>query len=161
MPTAQAVFNRMLREQVAPRLRELGFKGSGQNFSLPSETHYALLGFQKSDFSDKSAARFTVNLTVVGREAWEQGSRRAWPDQPLRPPHANWGLPPMLEEKFAGAYWHSRIGFLMPGGRDRWWRVEADADTRDIAEAVAAEIEEFAVPAMRQRMRQPEVPEGL
>src|SRR5215203_3046681 len=107
MPTAQAVFKTMLRDQVAPRLRELGFEGSRQNFSLPSETHYALLAFQKSDFSDKSAVRFTVNLTVVGREDWEQGSRRAWPDQPLRPPQANSGLPPMLEQKFAGAYWQS------------------------------------------------------
>src|SRR4051812_35630432 len=41
-----------------------------------------------------------VNLTVVGREAWERGSQSVWPNRPVRPPGANWGLPPMLEEKF-------------------------------------------------------------
>jgi hypothetical protein len=142
----------MLRDDVAPRLRALGFTGSGQNFALPSATHWALLGFQKSDFSDRGRVAFTINLTVVGREAWEQGSRDAWPAQPVRPPGANWGLPPMLEEVFRGAYWHSRIGLVMPGSRDRWWNVLADADNGDVAVAVVAEIEEFALPAMRERM---------
>ncbi len=115
MATAQERFTAMLRDEVAPRLRAMGFKGSGQNFALPSESHWSLLGFQRSAFSDKDKVAFTINLTVVGRRNWEEGSRRAWPTQPPRTPGANWGLPPMLEQMFGGAYWHSRIGLLMPG----------------------------------------------
>jgi hypothetical protein len=150
----------MLRDEVAPRLRALGFKGTGQKFALPSETHWALLGFQKSGFSDMGQVAFTVNLTVVERDAWERGSQEAWPNRPVRPPGANWSLPPMLEEKFVGAYWHSRIGFVMPGSRDRWWKVLADADNADVAVAIVAEIEEFAVPAMHERMGQGGLPQG-
>jgi hypothetical protein len=150
--SAQETFKTMLRDQVAPRLRRLGFKGSGQNFALPSETHWALLGFQRSDFSDRDEIAFTINLTVVGRKEWETGSRQAWPGHPFRRPGANWGLPPILEEKFGGAYWHSRIGRLMPGGRDRWWKVIAEEDTGDLAEALVAEIEEFALRAMHERI---------
>jgi len=40
----------------------------------------------------------------------------------------------------------------MPGGRDSWWTVAADQDSRDLATVVVAEIEEFAIPAMRERM---------
>jgi hypothetical protein len=44
METAQNTFKRMMREQVAPKLRVLGFKGSGQKFVLASDSHWALLG---------------------------------------------------------------------------------------------------------------------
>jgi hypothetical protein len=151
--TAQDTFKAMLRDLVAPELRSLGFKGSGQNFSLPNDSHWALLGFQKSDFSHRDEISFTINLTVVRRDEWERGHAKAWPSRPVRPPGANWGLSPMLEADFGGAYWHERIGSLMPGGRDRWWTVADDEDTRDLAAVVVAEIDEFAIPAMRERTR--------
>jgi hypothetical protein len=58
----------MIREHVAPALREMGFKGSGQNYSLPSETHWVSLWFQKSAYSDALRIRFTVHLLVVGKD---------------------------------------------------------------------------------------------
>lgn len=150
MGAAQEAFRAMLRDQVAPRLRSLGFKGSGQTFRLPSETHWALLGFQKSAWSDADRVSFYVNLTAVGRDDWAKG-REAWPSLPDHP-GANWGLPPMIEAAFAGKYWHSRLGPLIPGGLDRAWVVSAGEDTHEVARAVVAHIEEFAVPAMRDRM---------
>ena len=143
----------MLRDEIAPQLRSLGLKGSGQNFYLPSESHWALLGFQKSQWSDASRVSFTVNLTIVGHEDWVTG-RAAWPNLPERP-RATWGLPPMMKSAFAD-YWHTRIGSLMPSGRDQWWDVTADARTSDIADAVVADIREFAVPAMLERMTAPD-----
>jgi hypothetical protein len=108
-----------------------------------------LLGFQKSAWSDKSRISFYVNLTVVGRDEWARG-REAWPNLPGQP-GANWDLSPMMAPAFPG-YWHSRLGFLMPGGRDRAWDVSVNEDTGDVARVVVAEIAEFAVPAMRERM---------
>ena len=146
----------MLRDRVAPELRKLGFVGSGQNFALPSESHWALLGFQRSAWSSAESVDFTINLTVVSRDAWEKG-REQWPTLPERP-GANWGLSPMMEPAFGGAYWHSRIGDVMPGRRDRWWKIASDADAADVTYAVVAEIREFAVPAMRERMAENATP---
>src|SRR6266508_1633339 len=63
--TAQESFKQMLRDHVAPALREMGFRGSGQNFSLRSDSHWALLDFQKSQWSSEDKIAFTVNLPVV------------------------------------------------------------------------------------------------
>jgi hypothetical protein len=66
----------MMREQVAPALRGLGIKGSGQSFANPSERYWALIGFQKSRRSSSAVLEFTVNLTVVSRAASVLASRR-------------------------------------------------------------------------------------
>ena len=68
VPTAQEAFVKMMKEEIAPALRRLGFKGSGQRYELPSPTHWALLGFQKSAYSDSPEVRFTVNVTIAGRD---------------------------------------------------------------------------------------------
>jgi hypothetical protein len=85
MATALDIFRLMMREEIAPGIRRMGFKGSGQSFILPSETHWVLLGFQKSTTSNANAVRFTVNVTAASRRAWTQarsehsylGERRA------------------------------------------------------------------------------------
>jgi hypothetical protein len=84
VPTAQDTYREMMKTQVAPALRGLGFKGSGQNYELPVAGHWAMLGFQKSAWSDASALRFTVNVLVVSRAAWEKArSERSY--VPARP----------------------------------------------------------------------------
>jgi hypothetical protein len=35
---------RMLADRVAAALREMGFRGSGQNYFLPSDSHWQMLG---------------------------------------------------------------------------------------------------------------------
>jgi uncharacterized protein DUF4304 len=63
-------FRSMMRDHVAPALRAMGFVGSGRSYVLPSDTHWVLLGFQKSRSSDAAAVPFTVNVTVASKEAW-------------------------------------------------------------------------------------------
>jgi hypothetical protein len=142
MVTAQETYREMMKMQVAPALRELGFKGSGQNYELPAPGHWAMLGFQKSVWSDASGLRFTVSMLVVSRAAWEKArSERSY--VPARPT-ANrlWG-------DFA---WQKRIGALLPGGQDHWWEVKADSTTDDLAAEVVSAIEDFALPAMREQI---------
>jgi Domain of unknown function (DUF4304) len=55
--TAQEAFTMMVKEQIAPALRELGFKGSGQRFTLPDDEHWALIGLQKFTWSNREAMR--------------------------------------------------------------------------------------------------------
>jgi hypothetical protein len=147
--TAQEGFKSLMRDAVAPRLRGLGLKGSGQNYTLPSQTHWAFLGFQKSAYSDRERIDFTVNVTVVSRSDWERG-RQVRPQMPAKP-GANWDLPPYIAADF-GDYWNARLGHLMPGGRDRWWTFNPNDTTDDLARAIVAEIEEFALPAILERI---------
>jgi hypothetical protein len=158
MASAQEMFKAMLRDEVAPALRSMGFKGSGQNFALPSDSHWALLGFQRSQSNDRSRVSFTVNVVVVPRDVWERGSRAAWPDlgEGLRNrPTANAALSPKVEPAFEGRFWHRRIGVLMPAGRDTWWEIDADSDVPRLAGEVVASIRGYALPTMRERLGYP------
>ncbi len=48
------------------------------------------------------------------------------------------GLP--LSSTLEGTYWHSRIGSVIPGRLDRWWRIARNDGAADVAEAVVAEF---------------------
>ena len=132
----------MMREQVAPRLRMLGFKGSGQRFTLPSETHWALLGFQRSAWGDSNEGRFTINLTVVSKDAWE--ASRA--DRPHRGPSP-------APNAFEGApAWEVRIGMLASERFDSWWPVRAGEPTERVAGEVVRAVDDYALPEMRRQI---------
>lgn len=73
-----------LKTLIALCLRAIGFKGSGQNFRLPSDDHWAMLGSQKSTSSDATHVRFTANVLVVSRVAWDAArAEQQVPDPPL------------------------------------------------------------------------------
>ena len=141
---AQEAFTVMMREQIAPALRSLGLKGSGQSYSIPSESHWALVGFQKSGASSAGAVKFTVNLQVQPRDAWERAyQERSWIGAKPSP------------NTLAGVEggWWSRIGQLLPDGEDRWWWIEPDRPTEPVADEVIAAIRDYALPGMRLRMK--------
>jgi Domain of unknown function (DUF4304) len=142
MPTAQETYGELLKTRVAPALRELGFKGSGQNYGLPSDDFWALLGFQKSTSSDAGRVRFTANVLVVSRADWD-AVREERPHLPKRP----------TATTFWGTFvWQKRIGALLPGGEDLWWEVAAGVDTTELADAVVWAVQDYVLPAMRRRM---------
>jgi hypothetical protein len=133
----------MFKRFVAPRLRELGFKGSGQNYELSSDEYWALLGFQKSTYSDASLVRFTANVLVVSRSTWND-IRAERPTLPRRP----------TATTFWGTFvWQKRIGALLPGGEDLWWKVEAGAGAAELADAVVRAARDYVLPAMRRQMK--------
>ena len=76
MGTAQETYDEMVREGLRPTLKAQGFKGSGSTFTWPSRSHFAQLGFQESQFSDRDALRFTVNVTIADRSSWAGCSSR-------------------------------------------------------------------------------------
>jgi hypothetical protein len=140
----------MLRDEIAPALRASGLKGSGQRFVVPSESHWALLGFQKSAWSDRQRLTFTVNLTVVAHDVWANARQRL-PQLPEQP-GANWGLPPNMKSALDTGYWHARIGDLMPGNLDRWWELRATEDYTAVAAETVEAIRTYAIPEMRKRL---------
>ena len=120
---APEVFAAKMCEQVAPALYELGLKGSGQSFSIPSKRYRALIGFQRSVSSSSAAVKLTLNLTVVSRDAWAQ----AFEAGPWVGPKPKANVHAMVPGE-----WNARIGQLLPKGcgtaptldrrmRDRLW----------------------------------------
>ena len=142
METALDIFRLMMRDEIAPELRRMGFKGSGQSFRLPSETHWVLLGIQKSGHSYPGLVRFTVNVMVVSKRTWtEARSERSYvPEQPSA--NTMWG--PWL--------WQQRIGHLLPGRSDKWWEVD-DRRSAEVAKREVLEgIRDCVLPAIQQQL---------
>jgi Domain of unknown function (DUF4304) len=143
MPKAQETYNELLKTLIAPGLRAIGFKGSGQTYRLPSDEHWAMLGFQKSTSSDATHVRFTANVLVVARSAWDS-ARAESPHLPERP----------TATTYWGTYvWQKRIGALLPGGEDMWWDVEAGEDGAELADAIVWAVRDYVLPAMRRQMK--------
>jgi hypothetical protein len=138
---AQEAFKMMMREQVAPALRQLGFKGSGQAFTLPSDEYWALAGFQKSVSSNAQHVRFTVNLTVVSRQEWAE----------IFAKHPTFGAKP--KANVHGGGWHARIGQLLADSSDHWWWVEPDRPTEAVGREAIAAIRDYGLPEMQRHMR--------
>jgi hypothetical protein len=141
MVTAQETHREMMKTQIAPRIRALVFKGSGQKYELRSPHYWALLGFQKSAFSDASQIRFTVNVAVVSRPAWD-AARKDWPDLPTR----------TTADVPQGPVWWRRLGQLIHDGQEIWWVLGAVIDTAELAAAVLWAVEDYALPALRAQM---------
>lgn len=134
--TAQDAFKRMMSDSVIPLLRSHRYRGSGQRFWLPSESHHAGLGVQKRLGSTRQAVRFTANLVVVGRGEWEDFLIEH-PYHPERPSPNTFAPPP--------AIW-KRLGEVMPDGRDTWWTIsEGDGEDQSASEFTEA-IAAFAIP---------------
>src|ERR1700738_4635168 len=128
-----------MKEAFAPALRSAGLRGSSPSFSIPSKTHFALLGFQKSQFSHAGDVKFTLNLKVVSKDAWE-AMRATRPYFPAKPaPNTGYGT----------FEWHKRIGELLPGGQDTWWHLRVDQDNAPTIAAVVEVLVKSAVPALR------------
>ena len=131
----------MLRTNVRPRLREVGFRAAGSVFSWPTEDSIAQVGLQKHRTSNRHEVWFTANVTVVGLNEWE-AVRAKRPDFPERP---------SANVYYFGLIWQRRVGHLMPDGLDKWWILQADDGWQEIADDFVAAVEKFVLPELRQR----------
>jgi hypothetical protein len=137
--SSQEIYAAALKDEVAPVLREAGFKGSGANFTLPSETHFATIGFQKSQYSDRDALKFTINLKVVPKAVWEE----------MRQQRSHLPAKPSPNTIYGNYEWNQRIGLLMPERTDRWWWVYGSEDNTGTFTEVKRALMEIGVPALR------------
>ncbi len=142
MDDAQTVFKAWTKDALAPALRGMGFRGSGQVFTLPDEECWALLGIQKSTSSTSELLKFTLNFSVANRHLWNE--LREWKHYWLGArPSANIQSPSrtML-----------RIGNVLPDGNDKWWSVAADASPAELAtllSEVETAVRDYGLPELR------------
>ncbi|MER5732002.1 DUF4304 domain-containing protein [Streptomyces sp. NPDC002138] len=139
---ATDLFHQMLRERIAPALREAGFTGAGREYRLAvAAPDHALIGFQRSAGSTPDHCRFTVNLRAVGYEEHEDLRR-------LRP-----ALGTRLSANRVGPVgWHARIGQLLGHPHDHWWTITDESSASAVAEDVVDLVQRHAVPALWGRL---------
>lgn len=144
MGRAAQTFTGFLREDIAPRLRELGFKGSGRRFSLPDDDHYAVVSFntRRTGFDDR--VQFTLSVSIVEKARWER-ARQASPSLPTRPSAvATYGLDDDV--------WWRPVGTIV-GGHERWWTLDAAGTRRGfLAREVLGAIQDAVLPTLRRRL---------
>jgi hypothetical protein len=129
----------MHKEWIGPRLRELGFRGSGGVYTRPDSRNFVRIGFQKSVYGTKQQVKFTLNVSVINKAQWE--AARAEQDHLPVEPSAN--------TFYGGAFWQQRISELMPRqDRERWWELSPTSDIEAVAADVLKVIEEIGLPAM-------------
>jgi len=144
MPTVRQRYEKFLRTEIVPALRNLGLRGGPTAFVLPDERSWALIGFDRSwKDARQGKARFTVNLTHVTKEAWEDNrSRLSW--LPIRP----------TASSSAGFHWVEviRLGQLLPEGGDRWWSLDGPQPDATIALEVVGAITDLGIPWLRSQI---------
>jgi hypothetical protein len=139
--TSQQMYDRMMKEVVAPALRDFGFSGSAGRFELKTDAAtWRLLGFQKSVYSDRDEVRFTLNLSTISKATWaEQSKSRVLAAKPsMTIFYGEWAR-------------QTRITDLLPDKDvgEKWWRVIAGDAIEPIAADVLSDIELYALPWLR------------
>lgn len=120
----------MVRDQIWPALKALGFKRTRYNFHRAVGRNWEVVNLQKSAYSDRDDLRFTVNLAVgldrTRDDRWAEGKR---------PPEYKCQL-------------RMRIGDLLngPDSRDLWWDLDRETDHAQLGDAVVSSITTYGLP---------------
>ncbi|MFF1902234.1 hypothetical protein [Kitasatospora sp. NPDC058218] len=148
MTTAHELYAKGLRDHLAPALRALGLLGWRRTFSLPDETHWALLGLvEQGGPSDPSGAvtgpadgpvRYTFDLSVVRRADWAVAALPG----PRPDPRTVYGI----------ETWRARIGEVLPVGEDVWWEVLPGPRWRVALDDSIAAVRHYGLPELLRRV---------
>jgi hypothetical protein len=141
-PSPQQVYAEWMKVTFGPALRAEGMRGSGGRFEFPSQAVWAQLGFQKSAYGDGREVRFTVNLSVIRREVWEE-KRSAKPHLGERP-----------SPTFHHGAWADqvRIGTLTPNKDDKWWRIVRGVESSIVRDDALHDLLTYGVPWLQARI---------
>jgi Domain of unknown function (DUF4304) len=135
---AQKAYEDAMTGVIAPALRDLGLVKVGKLFVLPDNSHWALLGIQKSrTISHSDFMEFTVNLGTVPKV-----DRQKRPTSTLH---------------FSDFASYSRLGHLMPSSRDRWWSASTEPSgtfptTTEVGRDVVSAVRDYGLPWLRQQI---------
>jgi len=132
-------YNAMLKDTVGPRMRELGFRGSGGVYTRPDPDYFIRVGFQKSVYGSRQHVKFTLNLSAISKAQWGHA----------RTDRTNLPKEPAANTFYGLEHWQRRINLLMPAQeRPPWWELTPQTDTPTLAREVLLAIERYALPAI-------------
>jgi hypothetical protein len=130
MPTVRERYDDMVASFMAPELRARGFRKRRNAFSRPTDDGWTLIDFRASQFGTRNDVSFTINLGVIFAElqATDEGS-------------------PSLGR----AHIRQRIGRLLDGSGDLWWKLDSGSDFTAVAAEVTDAVLHAAIPWLDQR----------
>lgn len=131
--SAREAYTALIRD-LRPRVRALGFKGSGPKFTWPSESHVAVVTLSKDPrWCNLGTVYFDLSASVTARDEW---LTRQHPNQ------LNNG---------AGARWHLTSSQCIPNATGDYWVLRAGEDWGPLTDALIDVIREHFVPELRNR----------
>ena len=107
-----------------------GFRRKTPNFWRSTDGIFQLINFQASQWGTQDAGSFTINVGVTSPALYKSFTGR---DLPANPANLLWPV-------------NRRIGFLMSGQHDLWWKVGVNTDTIELGREVATTLETYALP---------------
>ena len=127
--TAQDAFEHLMRDMIAPKLRDLGFRGTGSRvFRYRSGDYGAAVTTQKSRYSTAEEVRFWVHLSAAY-------------------------LPT------SSTYWTAQLHALIPGNTTfTTWAIRADAPAEPVAEHLLSIFVDYGWPAIQAALDSPGYP---
>lgn len=142
--TAQTAFEEMLRTLIAPELRALGFKGSGNSFRMVRGDFKVGIHFQKDRHSTREAVAFDLNVSLSNQavsEAFDAENRQA-----MR-------LGREVESAHSGVF-NMRLSHFGEAQRPNFpWVVTVSGSNADVANDVLDSIRNYFLPAVDAEMR--------
>ena len=139
MSTGKEQYEILVKTHLAPGLRDMGFKGSGNAYVLADDTYWAQIGLQKSVDGTRDDVRFTINLSAVSKAGWSEWGR---------------GDRPAANTSYGHSSWFQRIGILIDGN-DKWWPLDSDTDLESLSNEVLDAVARYGLPALRVKLTVP------
>jgi hypothetical protein len=136
--TARESYDDMIRSVIAPELKATGFKRARNRFVRWEGDGWQIIDFQASQWGDRDAVRFTINLATAVDGL---PKRSAWDDKKPPPEYA--------------AHLRQRIGGLLDG-TDHWWDFGRGTDPEALGDEILSTVRRVGLPwlATRSGMRQ-------
>jgi hypothetical protein len=143
---AQQLFAAWVHDQIAPLLREAGYRGSGQNFHRRFGRNWGVVNFQKSSFGSRDEVSFYVNLGTASAVVLEASGENV-----EKPPAE------------ATCHWRTRLEELVPG-RGVKWKIRTGIDETtlgEITEEVRRDMREVGLPAVEAHISDEKILQAL
>jgi hypothetical protein len=143
--TAQEVFKTMLRQQIAPGLREMGFKGSGNNYQMSREGYRIQIELQRSKWSTRDSVQFDANVSVRHPptvELFNEANQTAR-QQGKAMENLGWNFHPRLSQ------------LARPNTTQFSWVVRPNEPSEPVAHDFIESVRDYFLPVIEEEVRRP------
>lgn len=130
------LFNEMISMVMSPSLKKWGYTKVRNSFYLPSEGNWGIIDFQKSQKSDSSQIKFTVNIGIASRRilnflGFEEKNKK----------------PNIWDSQFM-----VRLGHLLPENSDIWWTIDQETTIEELGLFTVDLVIKYALPAIQEHL---------
>ncbi|XDD45242.1 DUF4304 domain-containing protein [Leptospira sp. WS39.C2] len=125
-----SILEKIIREEIGPNLKNLGFKKKGLNWNKNLQSHVLCLNIQSSMYNTSDQSKFTINFGVFNSEAFEIFYNKNPPDFP----------------KEIDCFIRIRIGDLLSSYEDFWYTIDNNTEYENLRDSIENHFEHFIIP---------------